>query len=307
MLARYNRRRFARDYKPARPAMRYHFTKMQSLGNDFVVLDGVSKRLRVTADAARRLADRRLGVGCDQVLLVQPDAKNRHGSEFLFTIFNQDGSQAEHCGNGVRCLARFLRDAGHAKNDTIRARVRANRRAVISMTLNADQSVSVAMGEPQFHPLRIPFASAFESPVYQLDLGDGRRVEVFALAIGNPHAVLLVDDVAGAPVATLGPAIENNPRFPARANVGFMRIVSRRRIELRVHERGVGETHGCGSGACAAVAVGVVRGLLGERVRVSLPGGDVHVQWPGRGRPIILRGPVAHVFEGDIEWRARRR
>lgn len=281
--------------------MRYPFTKMQSLGNDFIVLDGVSARLTVTAAAARRLADRHFGIGCDQVLLVQPgDA----GGEFMFTIFNQDGSEAEQCGNGVRCLARFLRDAGHAGGDTIRARTRtadAGRAAVMTLTLNADESVSVDLGVPEFQPAKIPFIAERAEAVYPLDLDGGGSVEIAALAIGNPHAVLRVDDAAAAPVAALGGAIENHPRFPARANVGFMQIAARDHIRLRVHERGVGETLGCGSGACAAAAAGVEWGALDARVRVSLPGGDAEVRWDGRGRPIFLRGPVARVFDGVIE------
>lgn len=282
--------------------MRYPFTKMQSLGNDFIVLDGVSDAVTVTAADARRLADRHFGVGCDQVLLVQPGASDGRGGEFLFTIFNQDGSEAEQCGNGVRCLARFLRDAGHAGGDTIRARTRAaGRAAVMTLTLNADESVSADMGVPEFAPAGIPFIAERAQDVYRLDLDGGGRADIAALAVGNPHAVLRVDDAAAAPVAALGPAIENHPRFPARANVGFMQIVARDHIRLRVHERGVGETLGCGSGACAAVAAGVEWGLLDARVRVSLPGGDAEVQWGGRGRPVILRGPVARVFDGVIE------
>ena len=279
-------------------SMRYPFTKMQSLGNDFIVLDGVAEALTLTAEQARRLADRHFGVGCDQVLLVQPGAD---AGEFLFTIFNQDGSEAEQCGNGARCLARFLFDAGHAKNTVIRARVRANRKAPMTLTLNPDASVSVAMGAPEFTPARIPFAAERAAPVYRLELDDAPPVDIAALGIGNPHAVLQVEDAAAAPVAGRGPAIENHPRFPARANVGFMQVAARDHIHLRVHERGVGETLGCGSGACAAVAAGVEWGLLGDCVRVSLPGGDAEVQWAGRGQPIILRGPATRVFDGSIE------
>lgn len=279
-------------------SMRYPFTKMQSLGNDFIVLDGVAEALTLTAEQARRLADRHFGVGCDQVLLVQPGAD---ADEFLFTIFNQDGSEAEQCGNGARCLARFLFEAGHAKNTVIRARVRANRKARMTLTLNPDATVSVAMGAPEFTPARIPFAAERAAPVYRLELDDAPPVDIAALGIGNPHAVLQVGDAAAAPVAGRGPAIENHPRFPARANVGFMQVAARDHIHLRVHERGVGETLGCGSGACAAVAAGVEWGLLDECVRVSLPGGDAEVQWAGRGQPIILRGPATRVFDGRIE------
>lgn len=279
--------------------MRYKFTKMQSLGNDFIVFDGVSEELNITADTARRLADRHFGVGCDQVLLVQ-GAPQRDG-EFLFTIFNQDGSEAEQCGNGARCLARFLYEGGLAKNKVIRART--NKLAdqpAMTLTLNPDRSVSVEMGTPDFTPGHIPLVAERAAPAYLLDL-DGGRVEISAVAIGNPHAVQRVEDVATAPVAVRGPVIENHPRFPARANVGFMQITARDHILLRVHERGVGETLGCGSGACAAVAVGVDLGLLDSCVRVSLPGGDAEVRWAGRGRPIFLRGPAHRVFDGAID------
>jgi len=279
--------------------MRYQFTKMQSLGNDFIVFDGVSERLNITADTARRLADRHFGVGCDQVLLVQPDPQ-RDG-QFLFTIFNQDGSEAEQCGNGARCLARFLYEGGLAKNKVIRARTsKPAGQGAMTLTLNSDQSVSVEMGTPDFTPQRIPLVAERAAPAYLLDL-DGGQAEISAVAIGNPHAVQRVEDVATAPVAVRGPAIENHPRFPARANVGFMQVAARDHILLRVHERGVGETLGCGSGACAAVAVGVDLGWLDPCVRVSLPGGDAEVRWAGRGRPIFLRGPAHRVFDGAID------
>lgn len=278
--------------------MRYRFTKMQSLGNDFIVLDGVAEALTVTAADARRLADRHFGIGCDQVLLVQQGVG---AGEFLFTIFNQDGSEAEQCGNGARCLARFLRDAGHATAGAIHARVRANPSALMTLALNADESVSVALGVPEFRPERIPFVADAAAPAYQLDLPGGDSAEISALAIGNPHAVLRVADVDAAPVAAHGRAVENHRRFPARANVGFMQIAARDHIRLRVHERGVGETLGCGSGACAAVAAGIERDWLDDCVRVSLPGGDAEVRWAGRGQPIILRGPAAHVFTGSID------
>ena len=275
--------------------MRYEFTKMQSLGNDFIVLDGVSGELNVTADIARRLADRHFGIGCDQVLLVQ--AGPAGGEEFAFRIFNHDGSEAEQCGNGARCIARFLIDGGLTKNKVIRARTC---KQAMTLTVNPDESVTVEMGTPEFSPARIPFAAEREAPAYALDLNGG-RAEISAVSIGNPHAVQRVDDVAEAPVGARGPLIENHPRFPARANAGFMQVAARDRILLRVHERGVGETLGCGSGACAAVAVGVNLGLLDNRVRVSLPGGDAEVSWQGRDHPIFLRGSAHTVFRGDID------
>ena len=276
--------------------MRYPFTKMQSLGNDFIVLDGVSEKLNVTPDIARRLADRHFGVGCDQVLLVEPAAGA--AGEFVLRIFNHDGSEAEHCGNGARCLAQFLHDGGLAAGKVIRAHTT---KVALTLTINPDASITVEMGTPQFAPAAIPFLAERAAPVYALDL-NGERVEISALAIGNPHAVRRVEDVARAPVATQGLLVENHPRFPARVNAGFMQVVARDHIRLRVHERGVGETLGCGSGACAAVAVGIELGLLDRRVRVSLPGGDAEVDWQGRGHPIFLTGPAHTVFRGDIEW-----
>ena len=286
--------------------MRYEFTKMQSLGNDFIVLDGVSDKLNVTPAIARRLADRHFGVGCDQVLLVQPGGAGDGGGaagEFLFKIYNHDGSEAEHCGNGARCLARFLCDRGLAGTDNkgdnkiIRARTS---KLSITLTVNPDESVTVEMGTPEFAPQKIPFHAERAAATYALDL-NGDEVEISALAIGNPHAVRRVEDVARAPLATHGPLTENHPRFPARVNAGFMQIAARDHILLRVHERGAGETLGCGSGACAAVAAGINLGLLDNAVKVSLPGGDAEVEWRGHGHPIFLRGPAHTVFRGDIE------
>ena len=278
--------------------MRYEFTKMQSLGNDFIVFDGVSDKLNVTPEIARRLADRHFGVGCDQVLLVESGDGDGGGGEkeFAFRIFNHDGSEAEQCGNGARCLAKFLYDRGLAEEKIIR--VRTSKQAM-TLTINPDASVTVEMGTPEFTPANIPFLAERAAPTYALDL-NGDAVEISAVAIGNPHAVRRVEEVAAAPVAAHGPVMENHPRFPARVNAGFMQVVARNHIRLRVHERGVGETLGCGSGACAAVAVGINLGLLDDRVKVSLPGGDAEVGWQGQGRPIFLTGPAHTVFCGGI-------
>ena len=280
--------------------MRYEFTKMQSLGNDFIVLDGVSDELNVTSEIARRLADRHFGIGCDQVLLVQPDHDG--GGEFLLRIFNHDGSEVEQCGNGARCLARFLSDRGLATAPTIRARTQTRTQTqTLTLTLNDDESVTVALGVPEFTPSNIPFHAERAADTYSLDL-NGVDVEISALAIGNPHAVRRVEDIARAAVAHDGPLMENHARFPARVNAGFMQVVARNHIRLRVHERGVGETLGCGSGACAAVAAGVNLGWLDHRVKVSLPGGDADVEWQGRGHPIFLTGTAHTVFCGGIDW-----
>ncbi len=296
--------------------MRYQFTKMQSLGNDFIVFDGVSNanvaNLVITAELVRRLTDRHFGIGCDQLLLVESalvsDASEpardaaevdaaESDAEFACRIFNHDGSEVEQCGNGLRCLARFLYDGGLSKSKVIRVRLR---ESVVTLTINPDASVTVEMGTPEFAPARIPFLAERAAATYPLEV-DGEEVEISAVAIGNPHALWRVPNIAGAPLATHGPLIENHPRFPARVNAGFMQIVARDHLLLRVYERGVGETLGCGSGACAAVAVGVNLGLLDPRVKVSLPGGDAEVSWRGPGHPIFLSGSAHAVFSGEID------
>ncbi len=279
--------------------MRYEFTKMQSLGNDFIVLDGVSDELKITSDIARRLADRHFGIGCDQILLVQPDKDG--AGEFLFRIFNQDGSEVEQCGNGARCLPRFLYDRGLATEGGAQKTIRVHTAtAAMTLTTNADQSVTVEMGIPEFAPEKIPFHAECAADTYALDL-NGDEVEISALAIGNPHAVRRVEEVAQAPLESHGPLIENHPRFPDRVNAGFMQVAARDHILLRVYERGAGETLGCGSGACAAVVVGINLGLLERRVKVSLPGGDAEVAWRGPGHPVYLTGPAHNVFCGAID------
>ena len=278
-----------------REYMRYEFTKMQSLGNDFIVLDGVSNEINLSAGVARKLADRHFGVGCDQVLLAQPDKSTT--AEFVFRIFNQDGSEVEQCGNGARCLARFLYDLGLTKNKTIRVRTQ---NLVMTLNINMDESVTVEMGIPEFTPENIPFVADQPASIYTLDLG-GDKVKISAVAIGNPHAVQLVQDITIAPVESQGSLIENHPRFPARVNAGFMQVVARDHVNLRVYERGAGETLGCGSGACAAVAAGISLGMLDSQVRVSLPGGDALVDWNGMNQPIFLSGSAQFVFRGSIE------
>ena len=231
--------------------MRYQFTKMQSLGNDFIVFDGVSDKLMLSAEIAAKVAERHFGVGCDQVLWVQTDPDG--SSEFLLTIYNQDGSEAEQCGNGARCIARFLYVAGLSKNKVMRVRTN---KVAMTLTINSDESVSVDMGMPEFDPKKIPFLAEQTAPTYTLELPSEKtpqeQVEVSVLSMGNPHAVQRVADITNAPLARQGALIENHERFPQRVNAGFMQVISREHIRLRVHERGVGETLGCGSGACAA-------------------------------------------------------
>lgn len=275
--------------------MLLRFVKMHGLGNDFAVFDAVRQRVDLDADAIRRLADRRFGVGCDQVLLVEP--ARLPGTDFHYRIFNADGSEVEQCGNGARCFARFVRDEGLTDRTEIPVGTAAG---AIRLFVEPDGQVRVDMGAPILEPARIPFLADAEAPTYELDV-DGERLTVGAVSMGNPHAVLLVDDVDRAPVARLGPRIERHPRFPQRVNAGFMQVLAPDRIRLRVYERGTGETLACGTGACAAVVSGRRRGLLAERVRVALPGGDLVIQWPGDERSVLMTGPAQRVFAGEIE------
>jgi diaminopimelate epimerase len=268
---------------------------MHGLGNDFVVFDGVRQRVALTPDRCRFLADRRFGVGCDQVLLVEP--QRSPATDFYYRIFNADGSEVEQCGNGARCFARFVRDQGLTDRTEIPVGTRAGD---IRLLVLADGSVRVDMGRPVFDPAQIPFLAPAEAERYELEV-DGQVLSLGAVSMGNPHAVLLVDDVATAPVAELGPRIERHPRFPNRVNAGFLQVIDRGRVCLRVYERGAGETLACGTGACAAVAVGRRWGLLGERVRVGLPGGDLVIEWPDQSGPVWMSGPAQSVFEGEIE------
>ena len=272
--------------------MRVDFTKMQSLGNDFVVLDGVSQRLEISPEVARNLADRHYGIGCDQVLLAEPGEV----ADFRFRIFNQDGSEVEQCGNGARCMAWFLRQRGLSDKSQISVQTL---KSQMVLTINDNGDVTVEMGVPEFDPLKIPFQANEKSLNYPLKL-PSRTVNIVALAIGNPHAVVEVDSVENAEVELLGPQIESHSRFPERVNAGFMQIFSPQHIGLRVYERGVGETLGCGSGACAAVAAGIRAGKLETTVKVDLPGGSATVNWEGPGQSVYLSGPAHTVFSGEI-------
>lgn len=274
--------------------MTIEFTKMQSLGNDFVVIDGVRQSLALTPEQARRLADRHHGVGCDQILVVEPPGSP--GFDFRYRIYNHDGGEVEQCGNGARCFARFVRDKGLTDKTEIKVVTSAG---PMQLNVEPDQSVNVNMGVPEFEPARIPFDAPSRKPTYVLEV-DGREIEISALAIGNPHAVQIVDDVATASVTEQGPLIERHPRFPRRVNAGFMQVVDRARIRLRVYERGVGETLACGSGACAAVVAGIELGKLDNRVQVQVQGGVLLVSWQGEGRPVWMNGPADTIFEGRI-------
>ncbi len=274
--------------------MELTFTKMHGLGNDFVVIDATSQPIDLTMEQVRFLADRRLGVGCDQVLLVEPPRQPE--VDFTYRIFNSDGGEVEQCGNGARCFARFVRDQGLTRKDHIPVATSAG---VITLHVEADGQITVDMGVPIFEPADIPFAADAPAEVYPLEV-EATQVEVSVVSMGNPHAVMRVEQVDKAPVASLGSRMESHARFPRRVNVGFMQVVDRQHIRLRVHERGVGETLACGSGACAAVVVGRQRGWLDDKVTVSLRGGNLKIQWPGEGQPVLMTGPAVSVFEGRI-------
>ena len=275
--------------------MRLKFSKMHGLGNDFVVLDGVRQPLALTATQLRFLADRHFGVGCDQILLVEK--ATRADVDFRYRIFNADGGEVEQCGNGARCFVRFVHEQGLTERREIRVETM---RGVISPRLEDDGNVTVNMGEPQFDPARIPFVSDSDALLQTLQVG-ADDVAITAVSMGNPHAVQVVADVDGAPVARQGPLIESHPRFPQRVNAGFMQLVSRHAIRLRVYERGAGETLACGTGACAAVAAGIARGLLDSPVRVATRGGELSIAWGGQGTPVLMSGPAVTVFSGEIE------
>ena len=269
------------------------FTKMHGLGNDFIVIDGVTKSYEPTPDAIRWLADRRFGVGCDQILIAE--RATRPEADFRYRIYNPDGSEVEHCGNGVRCLARFLQQRGLAGPgelcfETMNGLSRVNARA--------DGLVTVDMGSPVLAPDAIPFHGGEQAPSYALAVGE-RHLSIGAVSMGNPHAVVQVPSVDEADVAGLGPLIESHPAFPHRTNAGFMAVVDATRIRLRVYERGAGETMACGTGACAAMVVGRVQGLLGEDVTVELPGGELMVHWSGGDASVQMTGPAVTVFTGE--------
>jgi len=270
------------------------FTKMQGIGNDFVVIDAINQPVSLTSEQARKLADRRFGVGCDQILLVEKP--HSADVEFRYRILNADGSEVAQCGNGARCFARFVRDKGLTDSDEIPVETDAGR---LLLKLQADGQVQVDMGTPVFDPAWIPFHAEKEAVIYEIEAGD-ERVEISALSMGNPHAVLLVDDVDSAAVERLGPLLESHPRFAERANIGFMQVMAKDHIRLRVYERGAGETLACGSGACAAVAAGRLRNLLNSKVKVDLPGGRLMIEWQGNKNPVLMTGPAETVFEGSI-------
>ena len=275
--------------------MKLKFSKMHGLGNDFVVLDGVRQPVSLTPEQLRYLADRNFGVGCDQILLVEKPG--RPDVDFRYRIFNADGSEVEQCGNGARCFVRFVHDAGLTDKREIRVETL---KGIIAPRLEANGNVTVDMGEPRFLPAEIPFLHDDDVVVYNLDVAD-ETLEIGVVSMGNPHAVQVVADVEQAPVGAHGPLIESHQRFPQRVNAGFMQVVDKHAIKLRVYERGSGETLACGTGACAAVVSGIRRGLLESPVRVTTRGGDLNIAWGGPGRPVLMSGPAVTVFTGEIE------
>jgi len=275
--------------------MKLRFTKMHGLGNDFVVFDGVRQTIALTPEQCRRIADRHFGVGCDQILLVE--APTRADADFRYRIFNADGGEVEQCGNGARCFVRYVHDKGLTDKTVIRVETASG---IIEPRLLDNGQVTVDMGAPRFAPADIPFAAEAEAPSYALKVGQ-HVLDIAALSMGNPHALLRVNDLDSAPVDILGPAIESHKRFPQRVNAGFMQVLTPHDIRLRVYERGAGETLACGTGACAAAVAGIRQGWLKSPVSVHTRGGDLVIEWAGKGQSVFMTGPAETVFEGEIE------
>ncbi|WP_430009801.1 diaminopimelate epimerase [Methylophaga lonarensis] len=273
------------------------FSKMHGLGNDFIVIDAIHQSVELSKQQIQMLADRHWGIGCDQLLLVQPAESAE--ADFRYRIFNADGGEVAQCGNGARCFARFVHDKGLTDKTVIAVETASG---LIYPELQSDGQVRVDMGPPRFEPAAIPFVANELSNTYMLTLPSGPHVEISALSMGNPHAVVRVENISAAPVAEWGPQIEAHERFPERVNAGFMQVVDHDHIRLRVYERGVGETQACGTGACAAVVSGIRRGLLARDVQVDLPGGCLHISWPDEASNVMMTGPAQHVFDGEIEW-----
>ncbi len=274
--------------------MLIEFTKMHGLGNDFVVINGITQSLSLSADQIRFIADRHFGVGCDQLLLVEKS--DVADADFRYRIYNSDGGEVEHCGNGARCFAIFVREEGLTTKTEIPVITKNGR---IVLNINSDETVTVDMGAPVLEPDQIPFVANEQSISYMLDI-DGELITIGAVSMGNPHAVILVDDIDSAPVEQIGKAVQAGEYFPNSVNVGFMQIIDRNNIKLRVYERGVGETQACGTGACAAVVSGHLQGLLDDKVDANLLGGKLSISWAGSENPVMMTGPTATVFRGMI-------
>ena len=274
--------------------MLLRFTKMHGLGNDFMVIDLVTQHAHIQPKHVRQWGDRHTGVGFDQLLIVEPPS--RPDVDFRYRIFNADGSEVEQCGNGARCFARFVVD----KRLTAKKRIRVETKGgVIELNLRSDGQITVDMGAPRLEPAQIPFAATETAVCYPVEVA-GRTVELAAVSMGNPHGVLRVDDVDTAPVHELGAQLETHPRFPQKANIGFLQVVDAHHARLRVWERGCGETQACGTGACAAAVAGIRQGWLQSPVQISLPGGSLSIEWAGPGAPVLMTGPALRVFEGQV-------
>jgi diaminopimelate epimerase len=274
--------------------MKLKFAKMHGLGNDFVVIDAMNQQISLSPEQLRRLADRHLGIGCDQILLIE---KAEGDADFRYRIFNADGGEVEQCGNGARCFVRYVHDHGMTGKKEVRIETLSG---VVIPKLEADGEVTVNMGVPKFDPAEIPFIATQQAPTYPLRLDD-KQVEISVVSMGNPHAVQVVSDLDRAPVLTEGPLIEKHSRFPQRVNAGYMQVIDPHHIRLRVYERGAGETLACGTGACAAAVAGIQRGLLESPVRVSFSTGDLFIRWEGGNQPVWMTGPAVAVFDGQIE------
>lgn len=274
--------------------MLLRFTKMHGLGNDFMVLDLISQHAHIQPKHAKAWGNRHTGVGFDQLLIVEPPSNP--DVDFRYRIFNADGSEVEQCGNGARCFARFVLDKRLTTKKTIRVETKSG---IIELHIRNDGQVSVDMGPPRLAPAQIPFQAETEALSYPVNV-DGQLLELAAVSMGNPHAVLRVEDVDTAPVHELGPRLEHHPRFPQRVNVGFLQIIDRHQARLRVWERGAGETQACGTGACAAAVAAIRQGWLASPVQLELPGGRLSIEWAGPGCPVIMTGPAVRVYEGQI-------
>jgi len=275
--------------------MTLSFMKMHGLGNDFVVIDAINQKIDLTTQQIQFIADRHFGVGCDQLLLVEPPRSL--DTDFYYRIFNADGSEVEQCGNGARCFANFVHITGLSDKEILHVGTLSGS---IHLRHEDDGQVRVNMGAPILEPASIPFEAESQSKHYSIEV-ENNNLKIAAISMGNPHAVIQVKSVVDAPVEQIGSALERHPRFPKRVNVGFMEVKDRKHIDLRVFERGAGETLACGSGACAAVVAGHMNGLLDERVEVSLPGGTLVVSWTGGEAPVWMSGPAIQVFEGKIK------
>lgn len=274
--------------------MQIQFSKMHGLGNDFIVIDNITQNVFFSKDKIKRLADRNFGIGFDQMLLVEPPYDPEQ--DFHYRIFNADGSEVSQCGNGARCFARFVKMKGLTNRNKIVVSTKAGK---MVLYLEKDGQVTVNMGKPIFEPAQIPLTANKEEGTYLIRSG-GNTIFCGAVSLGNPHCVLTVDDIETAEVESLGPLLESHERFPERVNVGFMQVINQGHIKLRVYERGAGETLACGSGACAAVAIGQIQGKLSKEVKVELPGGNLKIRWQGKDNVLKMTGPAEHIFDGTL-------